>query len=87
MNRVTASAERLMVQAGWTADVYLEQACEAVKALKGDPSHPLLVAAFMQAAATDYLASSVLQGLNDVAEAIDNLALAVKDAEESNSRV
>lgn len=77
MDRVTASAETLMKQAGMTAAVYLDAAIEAIDSRSGhgySEKHPELVGAFMHAAALDYAAAAITSALQDLAEAHENRA-------------
>lgn len=66
--RVIASPETLMRQAGYTAEIYMEAAVEAVKKLFGEEyqeDHPELVIAFMKVASDDYISASNLRARQD----------------------
>lgn len=79
------SLESLMRQATVTADTYLFAAIEAVEKRMGEGAaerFPQIVAAFVQAAAQDYLAgvvaSRMVPAFEDVADAVRDAGDAVK---------
>lgn len=74
-NRVTASPDTLVRQAGATADQYLIDAIARIDSRLGDgyaKAHPELVVGFMQVAAIDYHAAQVNVAGNAIADAIAN---------------
>lgn len=78
-NEITANFTTLMRQASMTADDYLSNAIADVEKRLGEGAakkYPQIVAAYMQAAATDLHGSTLAQqmrlGLDGIAEAITN---------------
>lgn len=70
---VTASAETLMIQAGYTAEEYMKAAVDSIDGILGEgyaKKNPVLIAAFMQTAALDYQAASDLTGYQYIAESV-----------------
>jgi hypothetical protein len=75
VSNVTASAESLMEQAGWTADEYLAAAIKHIDERLGEgyaKKNPALVGQFMITAAMDYQAADMRQGIDGIAQAIRN---------------
>ena len=69
--RVSADASELMKQAGYTADNYMRDAVERINKHLGDgyaELHPELIGQYMQTAALDYLATSVLIASQNIEE-------------------
>lgn len=87
MDHITANAETLVRQASATADEYLRDAIRCIDARLGEgyaQKNPVLVGAFMGAAAQDYasaIGAAVRQDgdmcLNAIADSLDRLAGAV----------
>lgn len=76
MDRITASPETLMKQAGYTAEVWLMQALESIDKTFGDgfaKKNPELVSGFMKAASTDLLSSTLGSVLQDSSEQLVNI--------------
>nr|VFK78785.1 MAG: hypothetical protein BECKSD772D_GA0070982_102517 [Candidatus Kentron sp. SD] len=87
---VTADFDTLMEQAPSTVDVYLRQAKERIDSIFGDgyaKKNPELVAAFIQAAASDMnsaiLAKVIGHALQEISAAIEQVAFA-KPSEKTN---
>lgn len=79
MQRITADAEGLVRQAHYTAEIYLSHALDWAKA-RGFPAAvaPAYVAIYVQACTQDFLAAVVLEGLQEVAESLENLRLSLE---------
>lgn len=78
MEKITADGDTLMRQAPDTIALYLRRAVEVIDAEFGKgfaKAHPDLVAAFLAACARDLETSSITSGLQNIAEAIDAVAL------------
>ncbi len=72
MEKITASAETLMRQAGMTAAEYLSKAVDEIDSQFGEgfsKSHPDLVGAFMRTAALDFASAGITSAIQDLAEA------------------
>ena len=83
-DRITGSFDTLLNQASMTADAYMSSAVREIDATFGNgfaKANPVLVAAFMQAAASDFAATlnakilgsaldRVSDGLSDIASAL-----------------
>lgn len=81
-DEISAGFETLMRQAPMTAALYMHEAKKEIDALFGDgyaAENPTLVAGFIQAAATDLLASSVGLSSQKLRDAIAGLADVLRD--------
>ena len=71
MDRISASAETLLRQAGMTAAEYLDNAVDEIDVKFGDgfaKEHPELVGAFMHTAALDFASAVITSAIQDLAE-------------------
>ena len=69
MDRITATAETLMRQAPMSVETYLHEAHTMIDGVYGDgyaEKHPELIAAFIQACASDFQASFLGAVLQDM---------------------
>lgn len=84
VERITASADRLMEQASMTACEYLDEAVRKIDSTFGTgyaKQHPELVAGFMQTAAADFGATRMAAALEAVADSLDSVAGAIGGVE------
>ncbi len=85
-DRITASFDELLRQASMTADTYMSSAVREIDETFGTgfaKANPTLVAAFMQAASTDFAAASngkiLGSALDRIADALSDVAEALRD--------
>lgn len=85
-DRVTESFDDLLHQASMTADTYMSSAIREIDAAFGAShvkANPALVAAFMQAASSDFVAASNTKvygsALDRIADSLDGVAHALRD--------
>jgi hypothetical protein len=77
---IDASAETLMRQAAHTAEYYYDRAVEYTKGVEDYRDRTMLIAAFLQTAASDFQAAMILAASQNIEAAITDLANAYRDA-------
>jgi hypothetical protein len=82
VRRIDASPERLMEQAGWTAETYLGNAVECIDKQFGEgfaKKHPELIGCFMLTAALDFHAAAVQIAGQNIQEGLTDASQTIKD--------